>query len=276
MAAREGTQSVNPGQQVHAFPPVTGQPVRGGLGARVAPGVKRTLAQAGLPVASGVGSAGSGVAQQPVVPQPPGIEPEGPSGGRVPPPSTGRVSAAPSSDDHLPDYDDDQRTAASFASVFESHSWTAHTPEWLSPADFGVQNKRAARDLLFRQGQEMWPGQDDKRGVDVEASFFPLVRPRVNPAATTRGGGKVAATTDFLRFEPVPRQCQPPTTEVIPLEERRAWPAGTPLPMPPDMCRDARLDPSTGKMEVGTPYERLTAWCDSYFAGVCTGTRQLR
>ena len=154
----------------------------------------------------------------------------------------------------------------SFQSVFRSHSWALHSPTCLPPDAFGVATKTAARDFLFEQGQLMWPGEDAKRGVDVEASFFPLVRPRVNPALRAKDAGKVAASYKALYLEPVPRQCQPPTTSVIPLEERRQWPPDKPYPMPQDMCREAAIDPTTGEMEPGTPYERLRAWCDSYFA----------
>lgn len=152
-----------------------------------------------------------------------------------------------------------------FATVFESHSWVSHTPEWLTKEDFNVKNVQATSDLLFNQGLWMWPEESDKRGVDVEAAYYPLLRPRSNPALAAKCNGKVPTPPAALRTEPVPRQCAAQRTEVIPLPERKVWPKDVPLPMPPAMCRAARLDKNTGQMEPGTPYERLTAWCRSYF-----------
>ena len=130
--------------------------------------------------------------------------------------------------------------------------------QWLSPADFDVDNTRATANFLHTMGQEVFGDVGHQRGVDVEASFYPLVRPRENLSADTVCNDKVPETWAALRLEPMPVQCRPATTERIPLPARRVWDQARPFPFPPEMCRAPR------EGENGTPFERVVAWSDSY------------
>ena len=143
------------------------------------------------------------------------------------------------------------------ASWRDARAWAGEV-QWLSPDEFGTANARAAADLLHDLGKEVFPGQEHTRGVAVDASFYPRIRPRDNLADTARGNDWVPETYAALRTKPMPWQCHPPTTTAVPQLPAKLWQPGAPLPFPQDLCRAARGD------ETATPFERVVEWCDAY------------
>ena len=153
--------------------------------------------------------------------------------------------------------------------VFSGDAWAKRAPaasavQWLSPDDFGetpqsIVNLRAAAGWLRGAGRELWPGREHERGVDVDARYYPLLRPAENWGQDARANATVAETAAQLRRMPMPTQCGPAKTEVVPMQlPDGRWPPGKQAPQAEHMQRQARAG------EKGTPLERVRRWCDSY------------
>ena len=143
------------------------------------------------------------------------------------------------------------------ASWRDARDWAGEV-SWLPPSAFDVDGARATADLLHDMAGEVFPGREGERGVSVDAALYPRVRPRTNLADTARGNNWVPEEPAVLRVTPVPQQCHPATTKVIPQLPRKRWPAGKPHPFPQEICRAPRDG------EHGTPFERVVEWCDAY------------
>ena len=156
------------------------------------------------------------------------------------------------------------------AREFSGDAWArraqgAAEVQWLSPEQLGVPNIRATADFVREAGAELCAagaegfGSVHERGVDVDASYYPRVRPAENWGSDTRANATVPESQRHLRTAPMPTQCYAPKTAVVPeVLPTGRWPPEREAPPAEQMQR------ATREGEPGTPLERVKAWCLSY------------
>ena len=124
---------------------------------------------------------------------------------------------------------------------FPQADW-ARGVQFLPPSAFATASKSATCNFLAAMGEELWPGAARARSRDVEAFYYPLVQPSANLAETAQVNTQVPEPWAHLRTAEIPQQCIVVPTDKVPQHELPSWPEHRPLPMPMDMCREARGD----------------------------------
>ena len=129
---------------------------------------------------------------------------------------------------------------------------------WLSPSDFKCHTWQACADLFADMNPIIFPGREKERHVNIEATYYPLVRPRANLAAESTCNPHVSEQGDALLATLMPMECCPEPTEVIPLPEQPKWDFSRAFPMPWEVCRAKR------KGEKLEPWKAVASWCSAY------------